>query len=107
MYCKNCGSTIDDKAVICPNCGVSTDDNRVIAQRETNVLAIVGFIFSFFIPLVGLICSSVGYNNANKLGGSGKGLAIAGIVISTISIAFALFLTLIWGIIFLIAAAAA
>lgn len=24
-YCKNCGSQIDDKAVICPQCGVQQE----------------------------------------------------------------------------------
>lgn len=29
MYCKNCGKSIDDNAVICPYCGVAqkTEEN--------------------------------------------------------------------------------
>ena len=27
MFCKNCGSQIDDKAVICPHCGIPVDDS--------------------------------------------------------------------------------
>ena len=26
MYCKNCGTQLDDRAVICPHCGVPTDN---------------------------------------------------------------------------------
>lgn len=28
-YCKNCGSQIDDRAVICPRCGVSLENKPV------------------------------------------------------------------------------
>ena len=52
-------------------------------NKKTNILAIVGFILSFFISIPGLICSILGlvklkeYNN-------GKGLSIAGIIISVL-----------------------
>ncbi|RSX50985.1 hypothetical protein D2E25_1921 [Bifidobacterium goeldii] len=55
-----------------------------------NVCAIVGFVFSFLIALVGLIVSIVGLNQIKKRGGKGKGLAIAGIVISTLSLLLSL-----------------
>ena len=83
MFCKNCGSTIDDKAVICPNCGVATGENSP-TKGGTNVLAIVGFILSFFIAIAGLICSILGYKKAAELDGKGKGLSLAGIIISAV-----------------------
>lgn len=86
MYCQNCGQQIDDKAIVCPHCGVATGKSVQSADSKTNAVAIVGFIFSFFISLIGLICSIVGYANAPKHGGNGRGLSVAGIVISTISI---------------------
>ena len=83
MYCKNCGKEIDDKAEICIYCGCGTGQKQT-TKNETNVLAIVGFIFSFFFAVVGLICSILGYRKAAELGGSGKGLSIAGIIISAV-----------------------
>lgn len=91
MFCKNCGQEIDDKAVVCPHCGVavySTGPAPVPAQPvqdDSNPIAVVGFVCSFLIPIVGLICSIIGLTKANKEGRKYKGLAIAGIVISVIN----------------------
>ena len=83
MFCKNCGKEIDDRAVVCPNCGVQVG-TVAPAENKTNVLAIVGFIFAFIMPIVGLICSIIGRNKAPECGGNGRGLATAGIVISVV-----------------------
>lgn len=58
--------------------------SNVPVSSKTNVLSIVGLIFAFFVPLVGLICSIIGLVQAKKKGDRGKGLAIAGIIISVI-----------------------
>lgn len=50
-----------------------------------NAMAIAGFITSFLFSIVGLILSIIGLNQINRTGEKGKGLAIAGIIISTIS----------------------
>ncbi len=69
-------------------------------ENETsNGMATAGFVLAlitlFFgwLPvagwitwLLGLIFSSIGLSRANKIGGTGKGLAIAGLVISLIGI---------------------
>ena len=89
MFCKNCGKEIDDKAVVCPYCGVQVGEVRQ-QRSSTNVVAIVGFIFAFLMPLVGLICSIIGKNNVEECGGNGKALATAGIAISIVEIAIAL-----------------
>lgn len=108
MYCYNCGSELSDKAVICPNCGTVVNeqalrqayearDRQQQAQAQTapqsqpaasptNVLAIVGFVLSFFIGIAGLVCSCIGLSHSKKMNGKGKGLAIAGIVIGCVSI---------------------
>lgn len=92
MFCNNCGSQIDDKAVICPHCGVPV---RGVTQPDKgNPLAIVGFILSFFIAIAGLICSILGYQKCKKEGAPYKGLALAGIIISAVSWALALILIL-------------
>lgn len=89
MYCNNCGKEINNNAAICPYCGVVANKNALssaTSSNQSNTMAIVGFIFSFFIAIVGLICSIIGFKKAPELGGNGKGLAIAGIIISAISI---------------------
>ena len=83
MFCKNCGKEIDDKASICIHCGVAVEKKS--ENTETNVLAIVGFVLSFFIALAGLICSIIGYKRAPQFGGKGKNFALAGIIISIVS----------------------
>ena len=62
----------------------------------TNTMSIVGFVMSFFTPIVGLILSIVGMSQIKKTGEPGKGYALAGIIISAIS----LFLSLIFYVIY-------
>ena len=71
--------------------------NQYPPQQQTtdnNTLALVGFIMSFFVPIVGLILSILGLKNS-KVSGKRKGLAIAGIIISgvTMVINFALIMS--------------
>ena len=70
---------------MCPYCGVQVG-NFSTPTPKTNVLAIVGFIFAFLMPIVGLICSIIGKSKVDECGGNGKELATAGIVISIITI---------------------
>lgn len=97
MYCTNCGKEIDDKAVVCPHCGVATINfgktNYFYETKKHNILAIVGFALSFFIAIAGLICSILGYKNAPQYNGEGKNFALAGIIISAVSIAISLLIT--------------
>jgi type II secretory pathway pseudopilin PulG len=57
---------------------------------RTSGLAIAGFVCSFFCGLIGLILSIMGRNECKRSGGTvgGGGLALAGIIISSISLAF-------------------
>lgn len=90
MFCSNCGNQIDDNAVVCIHCGAATQNaNNQPAQpasTQSNTTAIVGFVLAFFMPLIGLILSIIGVKNAAKCDGNGKGLAIAGIIISALEI---------------------
>ena len=94
MFCKNCGKEVNDNAVICPNCGVATDNyNKSAAPVEQkNNMALIGFILSFFVSIAGLIISIIAYKNAKKpeYNGDGKGFALAGIIISAVSMGGAL-----------------
>ncbi len=82
-YCIRCGSTILDEAVICPYCGCAQGTQK---REGTNGMAIAGFVCSFLIPLLGLIFGGIGLKTANKTG-NGRGLSIAGIIISIFSMA--------------------
>ncbi len=89
MFCKNCGKEINDNAVVCPHCGVQVSNVQTTSNassNENNTIAIVGFVFAFLMPLVGLICSCIGYKKAKNEGLNNKGLALAGIIISAIDI---------------------
>lgn len=83
MYCRNCGKELDDRAVICPYCGVQVGQMNGSAPAKSMCdLAIIGFVLSFFIQIAGLICSIMAYRKCRDENLNGKGLAIAGIVIS-------------------------
>ncbi len=71
------------------------------APQKTNTLAIVGLIMAFIIPLVGFICSIIGISQTSKRNEKGKGLAVAGLIISIINMLITLVV-----IIIIIAAAA-
>lgn len=74
-------------------------------KKNTNVMAILGLVFSFFISILGLIFSIIALQQIKKTQEEGKGLAIAGIVISVVklvivvilAIASVIFTTLVWG----------
>ena len=57
-------------------------------NNENNTMSIVGFILSFIIPVVGLILSIIGLNKSKELNNKGKGLSIAGIIISVLLFIF-------------------
>ena len=105
MFCRNCGKEISDAAVVCPHCGVQVgylnapqgtpyngqpyngqqyapDPNAGV--DKTNKIGLVGFILAFFVPIAGLVCSIIGFNNAKKEGVARKKLSLAGIIISVV-----------------------
>lgn len=55
-------------------------------QDRWNGMAIAGFVCSFLFSIVGLVLSIIGYNQTKKTGEKGKELAVAGIIISGLSI---------------------
>lgn len=96
--CNCCGSRLEDDAVICPNCHakLGTATKKVgtpptpayeqPAPAKENTVAIIGFVFSFFAAIVGLICSIIGFRKAKNEGAPYRNLALAGIIISILSI---------------------
>lgn len=57
-------------------------------KRGTNVLAILGLVGAFVFPLGGVICAHIGLSQLRRTGESGRGLAIAGLIIGYAYIAF-------------------
>uniref|UniRef100_A0A942T6F1 DUF4190 domain-containing protein n=1 Tax=Neobacillus citreus TaxID=2833578 RepID=A0A942T6F1_9BACI len=53
-----------------------------------NVLAIVGFILAFVVNIAGLVVSIIALTQIKRTGERGRGLALAGIIISALSIVF-------------------
>ena len=105
-FCMNCGKSINEKEnqiqieqsknneTITQ---IQQPDNNVVTQNNnqtkyTNGFGIAGFVISLVSLLIccgsfswlSLIFSIIGLVNANKNNGEGKGLSIAGIIISAI-----------------------
>ena len=82
MYCRNCGSEIDNKAVICPDCGVQ-QTLLGISDSGSAGWAVLGFFF----PVIGLILYLVWHDtkplSAKK---AGKGALISVIVAVALTI---------------------
>lgn len=85
-YCSHCGQQVDDNAYVCPNCGCKIQSDKT---ESLSVLSIVGFIFAFIMPLVGLIVSIVAYSNAKSSDDEkSRRFAKAGIIIAICLIVF-------------------
>lgn len=93
VFCSSCGGIIRREAEICPHCGVRQFIPPHIAVPQTNrrggfgvasmVIGIVNVPFCFtlgsFLGIIGLVFGIIGAT------GSKKGMAIAGIILNTIS----------------------
>ena len=106
MFCKYCGTQLDDGSAFCTKCGraqgetkktttanpVPQNNNSSSSSSSYNMLCIAGFTCSvvalFFsgvvFSIVGLILSSIGKKDAIRNKERGAELATVGIVISTI-----------------------
>ena len=58
--------------------------NNQLQPEESNTIAVVGFVLAFFVPLAGLICSIIGLKKSKSLAGKNRGLALAGVILSTV-----------------------
>ncbi len=118
MFCRKCGQEINDDAIICPKCGCATG-NQMTQQsvvvksstsseqgRKISVSSLLGFILSLVsllialcgtVAITGMIFSIVGVCSCNKNNLRLKGLGIAGIVISAISLFYTLIVLIVVG----------
>lgn len=55
--------------------------------QTTNVLAIVGFVASFFVGLAGIICGHIALSQIRRTGEKGRGLALAATIIGYVQVA--------------------
>lgn len=102
-YCSKCGAQLADDDDYCYFCGAKFEEikqeelkeqptfqdqsyyeDKYYGQRP-NTVALFGFVFAFLSPIVGLILSIIGLKKAKEYNGLGKGYAIAGIIISVVS----------------------
>ncbi len=97
MFCKNCGSEIDDRTEICPKCGVRV--NPQSASPATNDAPNAGFaVLGFFFPLIGLILYLVWKSDYPlKAKSCGKGALIGVIVGVVVSILYVIIAIVIIG----------
>ena len=95
MKCPKCNCDTLSEDLYCHNCHTKfvrsypaqpypTYQTPTPAKKARNGMAIAGFILSFFFPLFGLIFGCIGNSRANN-GASGKGLSVAAIIISIVS----------------------
>lgn len=106
MYCRKCGSYMDENARYCPKCGSSNQDSGAYQQtttyynsysqpqnKESSAIGILAIICSVFFTGIGLIISIVGLcicklpeNRANcKIGlGISIALTILGMIVAII-----------------------
>lgn len=69
-----------------PSANATNHDGRVSpgnGSKRWNTLSILGFTFSWISGIVGLILSILGYMRTNPDREKGRGLALAGIIVST------------------------
>ena len=65
-------------------------------SKEYNIFAILGFICSFFIPILGIIFSAIALNQIKKDNSRGRGLAIAGLIIGIVSIVLIIIILIVY-----------
>ncbi len=110
-FCPNCGKEVKENVKYCANCGSFVNDSNSqmaqnttttvnVNQNQSNGMATAGFVVSLVSALLccglfnwlGFIFSIIGLVDSKNKNGNGKGLAIAGIVISCIGVVILIFL---------------
>ena len=112
MFCRFCGHEVHPSYNVCPSCGhVLNDVNKMQDNKSSNFsksnstrvrssrMAIAGFVLGLisyftygFLGILGLIFSIIGMNQTKDGKYSKRGFAIAGVVLSSISLAFWIFI---------------
>ena len=85
---------------------MSSDAPQHIKPNQTNTMAIVGLVLAFTFPAAGIVVSIIALSQIAKTGEDGRGLALAGLVISIVSVVMFILFLAIW-LFFILAAASA
>lgn len=93
MNCPTCGAQNLPNSAFCSQCATNLmlppglAGSPMLVARHTSGKAIAGFVLAFFCGLLGLIFSILGYQECKRSNGAigGEGFALAGIVISILS----------------------
>ena len=121
MFCRFCGHEVHPSYNVCPSCGHALNDvNKKQDNKSSNFsksnstpvrssrMAIAGFVlglisyFSYgFLGILGLIFSIIGMNQTKDRKYSKRGFAIAGVVLSSISLAIWIFIFILYFFMFL------
>ena len=102
-YCRHCGAQLADDDDYCYFCGkpleeekkeapIFKDDTTYDGYRyepsRPNTLAMLGLVFAFISPIVGLVLSILGLKKARLDNGNGRGMAITGIIVAILNFVF-------------------
>lgn len=114
-YCIHCGKEVLDDAIICPGCGCSVQYGNGNPQQSGfskgggngqgapsfndsySAVSILGLVFSFISPLIGLILSIVAHSDAQRTGSlKSQTISKAGIIISAVILGLIAFFIIFW-----------
>lgn len=104
-YCSHCGAELVDDAVVCPKCGCAVDGTQSPVQntktnQSVSTLSIVGLVFAFLWPLIGLIISIIAKNNAKSIDDTKSySYAKTGMIISIVLLVLSVVLGVLFGVI--------
>lgn len=82
--CTTCGATVSVNEIYCPTCHTLMPPVNTY-QKQSNGIAVAGFVCSFFVPILGWIFGGIGLSRSQQRFGKGKGFSIAAIVIASAS----------------------
>ena len=108
-YCEHCGGKLEDNHKVCPNCGANVEkiksevvngtvvDNVTTPVKDNTttafVCSIIGFLCCTYVAIPGLILSIISLKDMKegKISSEKKWMAIMGIVLSVLGLAFMIY----------------
>ena len=116
MYCAHCGAQIPQDSHFCTACGSRAAAQSTSHQTTTqfgqfggpqpqystpppstdNIMALVGLICAFVMPIVGLIFSILGLQKAREMNGKGRTMSLWGLWLSIIQLVLAILFFIIY-----------
>lgn len=65
------------------------EDRSAEDAAGTNTMAVLGLVFAFLLPVLGVVSSAVGLSQTRRRAQDGRGLAVAGLVVSLVALGVA------------------